>query len=107
MESLKTSIVHRNLERKPRLLGMEMQDLVFVALLASILNLIFGKTVLGPYATFGVPTLLSVILFFSKRDKPDNFLVHWLQYNTTPGFYSSGEKSKHIRHRGGRIYGRR
>ena len=91
MENLKTSVVHRNLEKKPKLLGMEMQDLIFVALLASIFNLIFGKTILGPYLTFGVPTVLSVILFFSKRDKPDNYLVHCCSSILHRGFTQAGK----------------
>ena len=94
MEPIKTSVVHRNLDSKLRLLGMEAQDLVFVMLLASVMNLLFGKSGMGFYATFVLPGLTALVLFFVKRGKPEGFLVHFIRYHLTLGFFSAGEESR-------------
>ena len=104
MEPLKTSPVHRNLDKRPKLLGMEMQDIVVLTLLASILNLIFGHTSAGVYMTFIPPLVLAAVLYVGKRGRPDKFLMHWIRYFITPGFYSAGEISKHNRQKGVKIY---
>ena len=104
MEPLKTSTVHRNLDRRPKILGMEMQDLVVVMLFASILNLIFGHSRLGVYMTFIPPSVLALVLFVCKRGKPDNYLAHLIRYHTTSGFYSAGEKPKNKSSKGKKIY---
>ncbi len=104
MEPLKTSTVHRNLDRRPKILGMEMQDVVLVMLLASVMNLIFGATRLGAYITFIPPTIMAIVLLVGKRGRPDKFLVHLIRYHITPGFYSAGENSKYQKQKGARIY---
>ena len=92
MEPLKTAVVHRNLDRQLKLFGMEVQDLILLALLASVLNLIFGNTPIGGYMTF-VPSLgLGAVLFVCKRGKPDGYLVHFLRYCFEPEFFSAGEE---------------
>ena len=57
------SIVHRNLDSKFRLLGMELFDILSVAILASLLNLLFGPMPWGEVLVFGLPTLLSIGLY--------------------------------------------
>ena len=104
MEPLKTSAVHRNLDKRPKLLGMEIQDVVVLTLLASVLNLIFGHTKAGVYMTFIPPLVLAVVLYVGKRGRPDKFLLHLIRYHITPGFLSSGEKSKDSEKKGAKIY---
>jgi hypothetical protein len=41
-----------------------------------------------------LPSLMLVILFVGKRDKPDGFLIHLVRFYLTPGFLSAGEESK-------------
>ena len=94
MEPIKVSVVHRNLDSKLRLLGMEAQDLVFVMLLASVMNLLFGKSSVGFHLTFVLPGLVAIVLFFVKRGRPDGFLVHLIRYYLTPGFFGAGEDSR-------------
>ena len=104
MEPLKTSAVHRNLDRRPKLLGLEIQDVVVLTLMASVFNLIFGHTRFGVYMTF-IPSLsMAVALYVGKRGRPDKFLLHWIRYYTTPGFFSAGEKSKDRKKKGAKIY---
>lgn len=94
MSELRTSTVHRNLDAKLKVVGMEAHDLLFVLLFASVMNLIFGKTGLAIYLVFLLPSLMAVVLFFAKRNKPDRFLPHLLRYHLQPGFYSAGEEPK-------------
>ncbi|MBS1983269.1 MAG: hypothetical protein JST16_03780 [Bdellovibrionales bacterium] len=91
MTELRTSTVHRNLDAKLKIVGMEVHDLLFVLLFASIMNLIFGKTGLALYLVFLLPMLMAGVLFIAKRNKPDRYLIHLIRYQLSPGFYSSGE----------------
>ena len=105
METTARAKIHRNLERRPTLWGLEMQDLVCTALLASVMNLIFGKTAIGAYATFLPPALLGAVLFLCKRGKPDGFLVHLVRYHASPGFYSAAETGRGEAARRRKIHG--
>lgn len=104
MTELNVSTVHRNLDAKLTIGGMDAPDLILVALLASINNMIFGGTSLEPYLVFGLPLLLAVILFFGKRNKPDQFLVHFARYYITPGQFCAGETLNTEEKRRKRIY---
>ena len=95
---LHTSSIHRHLESELKIMGIEAHDLLLILILASIMNLIFGQTSLNLIMVFGVPGLLSIVLVLGKRNKPDQFLVHWLKYQFRPGFYSaSQERSSHVK----------
>ena len=89
MEKLSSSPVHGNLDGKLKILGFEGQDLIFLMLLASILNLLFGASHFGAVMTFVPSSLLGCVLFFCKRGKPDDYLIHLIRYHTSPGFYSA------------------
>ena len=85
-------------------MGLEIQDVVVLTLLASVLNLIFGHTRFGVYMTF-IPSLtMAVVLYVGKRGRPDKFLMHLIRYYITPGSLSSGEKSKDCEKKGAKIY---
>ena len=92
MEPPATSTVHRNLDGKPKILGMEIQDVVLLGLLASALNLIFGGTDFGAAATFGPPLILGPVLALCKRGKPEGYVADLVRFHTTPGFYGAGEE---------------
>ena len=87
---LDTSPVHRNLDGQIRVLGLEAPDLIFVLLVAAVMNLFFGQTKFVLLAVFGVPSLILVALYFGKKGKPDSYLIHLLRYLMTPSFYSAG-----------------
>ena len=101
---LEVSKVHRRLDARLHILGLEAHDLLFVLLFASIMNLIFGTTFLAPYFVFILPIFIGLILYFSKRNKPPHYLMHFLKYKLTPGFYSAGEEGKFEIHRRRKIY---
>ena len=73
-----------------KIVGLEIHDLLFVLLTASVMNLIFGRTRLALYLVFLLPGLMAVGLFFAKRNKPERYLIHLLRYTLSPGFFSAG-----------------
>lgn len=86
---MKVTPVSKCLDKKLQMFGFEMPDLLAIFLLLSILNLVFGG---HPYKMFFVwvpPLVLATALRIGKRNKPDNFLVHWLRFQMSPGVYSA------------------
>ena len=83
--------MHRNLGGQIRVLGLEAPDLIFVLLVAAIMNLIFGQTRFVLLAVFGVPSLILASLYIGKKGKPDGYLIHLLRYLIMPNFFSAGE----------------
>jgi hypothetical protein len=93
VSDLKSSTVHRNLDAKLKVMGLEVHDLLFVLLFASVMNLLFGKTDLAIYIVFLLPMTMAGVLFFAKRNKPDQYLVHLFRFYLSPGFYSAAQVS--------------
>lgn len=91
---LKTSKVHRNLEAKWKIGPFEGVDLLFVLLLAAVMNLLFGETSISFLMVIGVPGIIAVALLIGKRGKPDKYLIHLLRYFVQPGHYPAGIESK-------------
>ena len=91
MEEYNASPVYRNLDARMKILGFEALDLLIALIIAGVMNLLFGHGVLALPLGVGLPCLALAVLYVSKRGKPDKFLVHWLKYQVTPGFYSAGE----------------
>ena len=88
---LKTSTVHRNLDAKFKIGGVEAADLLAVLLSGAVMNLIFGQMSIGPIFIFGVPALLFCILYFGKRGKPEGYLMHALKFYISSGELRAGE----------------
>lgn len=93
MNELKSSTVHRNLDARLKIVGMEVHDLLFILLFASVMNLLFGRTALAIYLVFLFPLALATVLFLAKRNQPDKYLIHLFRFYMSPGFYSAGEAS--------------
>lgn len=89
---LRTSIVHRKLDAKFKIGGIDATDLLAVLLTAATMNLFFGQVAFGPIFIFGLPSVLFCALYFGKRGKPDDYLVHALKYYLSPGELWAGEK---------------
>jgi hypothetical protein len=88
---LKTSTVHRKLDAKFKIGGVEATDLLSVLLLGAVLNLIFGRLPFAPIFIFGLPGLLFAALYFGKRGKPDGYLMHGLKFYISPGELHAGD----------------
>ncbi len=92
--ALETSRIHRRLDAKLKVVGMEAHDLLFILLFAATMNLFFGSTFLATYLVFILPVMMAVVLYFVKRNKPENYFLHLLTYKMTPGVYSAGNVGK-------------
>ncbi len=89
---LKTSTVHRKLDAKFKIGGIDATDLLAVLLLGAVMNLFFGRLSIGPIFMFGFPAILFFVLYFGKRGKPDGYLLHAIKYYLSPGELRAGEK---------------
>ncbi len=88
--SLLVTPVPRSLERKTRLFGFELGDLLLVFVYLSISNLVFGTTVLKLPVVWGGTVVLAVLLRFTKRGKPENHLQDLAEFLRTPDILSAG-----------------
>lgn len=86
---IQRSTVHRGLDVRMKVAGMEAIDLIATLILSAILNL-FG---LPSVLVIGLPAAALATLYFGKRNKPDGFLIHLARYYLTPGHYSSAQPS--------------
>lgn len=87
---LQRSSVHRGLDVRMKVAGMEAIDLIATLILGASLNIFHLPSLL----VIGLPGAALVILYFGKRNKPDGFLVHLARYYLTPGHYSAGQQSE-------------
>lgn len=85
MTELKSSSVHRNLDAKLKVGGIEATDLIVVLLLGAVLNLLLSRVPFGPIFIFGIPGILFITLYFGKRGKPDGYLFEVIKYYLSPG----------------------
>jgi hypothetical protein len=89
-KTLLVSKVPRALEAKTRLFGFELGDLLLIFLYLAVTNLVFGSTRLKfPIVWLGTLAIAGV-LYFVKRNKPDQFLQHWGEFKRMPGILSAG-----------------
>lgn len=105
--SLEQSPVSRNLHASIRFLGLELEDLLFLAL-AGVMALILGQFV--PYfsgrSVAGLPMNWSMFLFIIvggymglalfKNGKPPAYLKDYVAWHTKPHAYSAMERDRKI-----------
>jgi hypothetical protein len=86
---LRSSAVSKCLDKRLLIFGFEIPDLLLIFLSLSILNFIFGQTPLKIVLVW-LPTLaLSLTLYFGKKGKPENYLIHWFRFQIKPGIFSA------------------
>jgi hypothetical protein len=86
---LKVTEVSRCLDKKMMIMGFEVPDLLIIFLTMSILNFLFGTTDLKWLFVWLPSAALALTIKFSKRGKPDNYLIHWLRFQIKPGILSA------------------
>ena len=94
MQETDNSIVHRNLETKLKIGGLEALDLLGVLIFAAIMSLFFGSGMTGVIFILVLPVFLLILLFFVKRNKPDGYLLNLLRFYLLPGNFSASKESK-------------
>ncbi|MBL7556617.1 MAG: hypothetical protein JNM24_12425 [Bdellovibrionaceae bacterium] len=101
----KESTVHRKLDAKIKIGGMEAPDILAILIFASVMNLFFGRTSFSFIFVIVLPAILLCILYFGKRGKPDDYLIHVLRFYLSKGFFAAGEnESNQEKILGVRIY---
>ena len=91
--SLKCNPVSKCLDKKTLLWGFEMADILVIFMLLAVLNLVFGQTNHKLLLVWLPPILTGAVLRFGKKGKPENFLVHWIKYQFSPGVYCAFKRS--------------
>ena len=86
---ISTTPVSKCLDKKIQVLGYEVPDLLAIFLLLGILNFLFGQTDSKLLFVWGPTLAAALFLKIVKKDKPDNFLIHFSQYHANPKFYSA------------------
>lgn len=104
MMDLKTSTIHRRLETHIKIVGMDLFDLLFVLLFSAVMNLIFGSSAIGIFMVFVVPAIFAMALFLTKRNRPEQYLLHLLRFHLMPGYFSAGADGKFEELRKKKIY---
>ncbi|MFY7991930.1 MAG: hypothetical protein ACOVP4_01450 [Bacteriovoracaceae bacterium] len=94
MQELDSSVVHRNLDTKLKIVGLEALDLLLVLVLSAIMGLFFDGGKLGFIFIFLVPITLLVSLFIIKRNKPDGYIKDVMKFYVSRGHYSASEELK-------------
>jgi hypothetical protein len=88
---LLNSKVPRSLEKKARLFGFELSDLLLVFLYLALSNLVFGQTKLKPLMVWGGTIAIGCGLYFFKRGKPDGYLQHYGEFLNSPSVLSASK----------------
>jgi hypothetical protein len=90
--ALKSTPVSRCLDKRLKLLGLEIPDVLLVFITLSVLNFLFGQTNMKLLLVWCPPLILGFVLYFGKRGKPENYLIHWIRYQVLPGHFSAFEE---------------
>lgn len=86
---LLNSKVPRSLEKKVRIFGFELADLLLVFLYLALSNLVFGQTSLKPLIVWGGTVAIAAVLYFVKRGKPDGYLQHYGEFLNGPSVFAA------------------
>jgi hypothetical protein len=81
---IEVSKVSRSLDRKSLILWLEIIDIFALVTFCSVLNLIFGGTLLKIYFVYTPTVILGITLILTKRGKPEGFLLHFLKFHLQP-----------------------
>lgn len=82
------SSIHRHLDAKLKVWGMEASDLLLSVGIFALMSMIFEGTFLEIPMSIIFPVLLLGGLTWAKKNKPDDFLVHALRFYSSPGYFS-------------------
>lgn len=94
MQERDSSVVHRNLDTKLKIVGLEALDLLLVLILSAMMGLFFDGGKVGFIFIFLGPLGLLTTLFIIKRNKPDGYIKDALKFYLGRGHYSASEELK-------------
>jgi hypothetical protein len=102
--ALKTTPVPRNLGTRVRFLGLEVEDLIAILIIAALAN-IFGRFThrelfgipLNIFLQYVVPVLAIPGLMVFKYGKPNGYLTDFIRYHLRPHAYCAIEADSEYR----------
>jgi len=94
MQDLDSSIVHRNLDAKIKIGGLEALDLLLVLIFSAFMGIFFDSGAIGFVFIFVIPLILLGFLYALKRNKPEGYLKDLIRYHLSPGFFSASAPVK-------------
>ena len=101
---LDSSLIHRGLEKKLKIMGLELYDLLSVIFLGAILNLFFGSSYIGGIISIAVPMALAIFFALIKRNKNEGFLLDYLKSKIRAEGFMAGTNAKDYQKRRTPIY---
>ena len=87
--ALNTSSVSRSLDRKLKIAGFEVPDILAIFLLLALLNFLFAGHSYKLLLSWGPAAVLALVLRIGKRGKPENYLVHLVKFWVSPKYLSA------------------
>jgi hypothetical protein len=91
MQELDSSIVHRHLDTKLKIGGVESLDLLLTLTLSAVMGFFFDGGILGIIFILIIPMLFLGFLVLVKRNKPEGYLKDIFRFSNSRGFYSASE----------------
>ena len=91
---LTTTKTFRCLDRKAKILGFELFDVLMIGIVLSAMNLIVGEIPYRLLVTWTPALILAGVLWVGKRGKPENYLLHLLRFYLSPNYYCAFKEAK-------------
>lgn len=85
--ALQTTSVNRSLDRKLKIAGFEVPDLLAIFLLLALLNFLFAGSAYKIFLSWLPTLLIAVVIRLGKRGKPENYLLHLARFHLNPKYY--------------------
>ncbi len=89
-----TSKTFRCLDRKAKIMGFELFDVLMIGVVLSAMNLFVGNIPFRLLVTWTPALMLAGILRIGKRGKPENFLLHYVRFHLSPNYYCAFKEAK-------------
>lgn len=91
---LTTSKTFRCLDRKAKIMGFELFDVLMIGIVLSAMNLLTGNVPYRFLVTWTPALTLAGVLWVGKRGKPENYLLHLVRFYLGPNYYCAFKETK-------------
>ena len=76
--------INKSLDKKLKILGFEIPDILLIFIFIAFMNFIVKDGATKFIYVWLPAAVFAIGIRFLKRNKPDNFLVHWIKYHLLP-----------------------
>lgn len=91
---LTTSKTFRCLDRKAKIMGFELFDVLMIGIVLSAMNLLTGNVPYRLLVTWTPALALAGVLWVGKRGKPENYLLHLVRFHLGQNYYCAFKEAK-------------